>query len=319
MINKLYLREALAWTAVLLALVLFSTTVAFAQAKTVNVTSENGKVHIVSKTNENGKTVVRDTTFELKDGDLDNIIEEFTGSGKDDGKEKKKDIHFKHSFKNDDTDKSGKQKHVTVDVDAPGMTEADKKKLHEDIERSMEDMRKGLKEMHKSLQSMNIQIDDDDMNFNFDFNTDGFKELENLNIDGLDSLNDDEHFVIVGDGNEKEPALEKVIEKDGKKIFVYKRVNPQPKGEVTSQWIEGFQVFPNPASGIVTVKFKSPNKFDLTLNITDEKGKSVYSEKLPAYSGNFSKEIDLTNKGKGTFMVTISDANNTLTKKIVVN
>jgi hypothetical protein len=324
MTNRLHLKEALAWTAVILALVLFSVTVSFAQTKTVNVSSEDGKVHIISKVTENGETTVKDTSFELNEADLDKIIDEFTGA--DDSKRGKKEIHIRHGDKGD---KAGKKQNMVIidtDVDIPEISEADRKKIHEDIQRSMDDMKKGLKEMHKSLEGMKIHIEcDDDDNMDFNFNTDFFHEGSGLFNESLlsdnefDSLRDDDHFIIVGDEDEKAPVLEKTISKNGKQVFVYKRVHPEQKKSSGPQWIDAFEVFPNPSSGIITVKFKSPKSYDLSLTVTDEKGKTVFSEKLSAFTGNYSKEIDLTGKGKGGFLITVSDADNKLSRKIVVN
>jgi hypothetical protein len=307
MINRIQLRETLAWTAVLLAFILFSATIAFAQEQSVKVTNENGKVHIETKSVHNGQTVTRDTTFNADDNtDVDKIIDDFAGM-KDKGGKKQLSI----SSKND----KGKQKKVIIDMDIPELSEADQQKIHEDISRSMEDLQRGLHDMKKSLQNMDIHIDNDLDNMDFSFN---FEMPDIHGDDEIDSLRDKNHVIIVGDENEKAPVLEKVITKNGKQVFVYKRDRPEPKADMNAEWIEDFKVYPNPSSGKFTVKFHVPSKTDLKITVTDNKVKSVYSDSVKSFSGNYSKEINLSDAAKGTYFINISNDDNSFSKKIVI-
>lgn len=312
MINRLQIKEILAWTVVLLALILFSATIAYSQEFSVNVTNENGKVHISTKRVENGKTIVKDTTFQAsEETDIDKIIEHFTG--KSDGKK------LKHIRIDTDKNKSGKQQRIMIDLDLPEITDEERKEIEKDIQKSMEGVRESLVEMRKSLQGMRIHIDGiDEKDFHFKFDHDfSFTDMHDMSSE-LDSLRDNDHVIIVGGEEEKPPVLEKVISKNGKQVFVYKRVNPDKKENTSTDWIENFECYPNPNSGIFKLKFNVPQANNISISIVDESGKSVYSEKLNDFKGNFFKEIDIKGKVSGACILTVTDNDNSITKKFIV-
>lgn len=78
-------------------------------------------------------------------------------------------------------------------------------------------------------------------------------------------------------------------------------------------------VFPNPSTGNITLTFELPGKGKTNIRITDLNGKTVYEEQLgEAYSGRYTKDIDLSKYGKGIYMVEVRKADNVLVKKVVV-
>ena len=302
MYNRIQIREILSWMTLTIAIIFFSVTLVFAQTKTINVENENGKVHIKISKSENGQKVKIDTTF-----------------------------------------------NVTDDLNFPEITQAEKDKLHENWDESMEDMRKGIEKMRESLKNMHIQIEsnsDNKEDFRFHFNLpDDESEKSNVcdgysytykyshdNNEETDSLMDEDHFIIMGDKDEKSPVLEKIISsKNGKQIFVFKRTdssNESVKQNISQDQymkkanmtdIHDLHYFPNPTGGKFKLTFHTDLKDDITIQVVDENGKEVYSEKISNFEGDYSKEIDLGNKSKGNYFLKIFQSGNSLTKKLVLN
>lgn len=77
-------------------------------------------------------------------------------------------------------------------------------------------------------------------------------------------------------------------------------------------------VFPNPSSGLVTIRFEQSEKVKTTISIADMSGKVVFKESLGKFSGTYLKEIDLQKFGVGTYLISIQQGNDVHTEKIVV-
>lgn len=79
----------------------------------------------------------------------------------------------------------------------------------------------------------------------------------------------------------------------------------------------GFQIFPNPSNGVTTIDGYS----DATVNsikIVTIYGKEIYSEEIHQ-SGNFSKEIDLTNYANGMYLIKMTNSTQSATKRVMLN
>ena len=344
MFNRIQIREILAWMTLAIALILFSVTIAFAQTKTINIENEDGKVHIKIIKTENGKTVRIDTTFTVTDDmNVDEIIESL---GERDGANSPSHSGIR-IHKDEGISKNKKQ--IVIDFDVPEMSKAEKEKLRKNLNESMKDMRHGLGEMNKSLRSMHIHIDNDfdnknDFHFNYDLpdaeagdkNDCDAKsyayKFSNSDNNGIDSLKDDDHIVIIGDKDEKPPVLEKVISsKKGKQIFVYKRsgssrgsgknenVTGHDDQKANKPDIHNLHYYPNPTSGKIKLTFRSDEKGDITIQVLDGNSKEVFSEKINDFEGGYSKEIDLGGRSKGNYFLKIVQGEKSITKKIVLN
>ena len=73
-----------------------------------------------------------------------------------------------------------------------------------------------------------------------------------------------------------------------------------------------------PSNGKISVSFHARSKNDLTISITDVRGKEVFSDKQNDFSGEYSNQVDLSNKGKGTYFIKITHGDDSITKKIMV-
>ena len=80
---------------------------------------------------------------------------------------------------------------------------------------------------------------------------------------------------------------------------------------------ENFSIAPNPSYGEFTVQFTSANNNIIKININDLRGRKILENVYNSQS-LFSEKINLTNVEKGMYLVQISDGDNNITKKIVI-
>lgn len=73
-----------------------------------------------------------------------------------------------------------------------------------------------------------------------------------------------------------------------------------------------FNIYPNPNNGIFTIVGDNSSAVVNVYNIT---GENVYQENISSLSNN---EINISNLNKGVYFVKLSNANNTITKKVVI-
>jgi hypothetical protein len=321
MINRIQIREMLAWTVLVLAILIFGFSVSFAQTKSVEVISNNGKVHIKVEQIENGEVVKRDTTISVaNEEDIDRIVDDLTG---DNSNEQDLDNKNKKTVK--------KEKKIIIDKEILNVSEEEIDRIREEINEKMKDFNIDLDQMKKSLQDLHIHIsngDDIDLKFpedGFDRNqgdTQGTSDLSD--IIEMDSLIDADHFVIIGEKNEKAPTLEKIVSgKNGKQLFVFRRSESQKdnysKNEMNELHLLNLRIYPNPSEGKIKVEFYAESQSDFKLQVFNENFKECYTEEFNNIKGDFSKEINLKQLKKGNYLMKISNGKKSLTRKIVLN
>jgi hypothetical protein len=97
-----------------------------------------------------------------------------------------------------------------------------------------------------------------------------------------------------------------------------KRISKQA-GETDGKLnVEKMNFYPNPSNGKFSLSFNLPGKGDTEVNIMNMEGRSVYSEKLPGFSGNYEKEIDISKNAKGVYFVRVEQGKHAQVKKIVL-
>ncbi len=77
-------------------------------------------------------------------------------------------------------------------------------------------------------------------------------------------------------------------------------------------------VFPNPGNGLLNMVCTLPHLSDLNIKVGNALGQIVYT-RLEKGITNSIVNIDLTTQPKGMYMLTISDGNSLVTKKIMIN
>jgi hypothetical protein len=88
----------------------------------------------------------------------------------------------------------------------------------------------------------------------------------------------------------------------------------------SSSTVKSLSVYPNqPFNNRLNLRFTAPSKGDVTILVTDVKGKEVGRETIKDFSGNYVGQIDLSKKAeKGTYFVTVTQGEDGTVKRIVV-
>lgn len=83
--------------------------------------------------------------------------------------------------------------------------------------------------------------------------------------------------------------------------------------------VEALKFYPNPAQNEVTISFTSPSENEVNISIKDLQGKEVFSKNYTENnSGAFSNKLDLSDKTSGIYIVTITQNDKSLTKKLII-
>ena len=331
MLNRIQLREVLAWITLILAFILLSFTVSFAQTKSVNVDSNNGKVHIVIDAKNEGNSVHIDTSFTLSDDmDLSQIVEELK-SAADIIVADKKDVRVK--VKREKANAYAGHK-LSQDHDSLVWSKEEKEKFRKELEESMERLREQLKELDLSLNKFEGSAEflrDFDFDFNFEMPDPDSKNFNSYSFafgsvdDEIDSLESEDRIVIIGKKGEKPPVFEKsVTTKNGREVFIFKRSIPEEKAmneekEAELANVKNVSIYPNPASDYLTLKFTATKESNINIEIVDTNGKKIYTENLTNFEGNYKKNINLSGKSKGKYILKILQGKNSLTRTIILN
>ncbi len=94
--------------------------------------------------------------------------------------------------------------------------------------------------------------------------------------------------------------------------------------EIVSVGIDGndptptvLELFPNPANDIINVNYSFNGTKDLTVNLFDALGRLVFTEKVNT-TNQYQRVINLEDKARGMYLITISDGQQTDSRQIVV-
>jgi hypothetical protein len=80
--------------------------------------------------------------------------------------------------------------------------------------------------------------------------------------------------------------------------------------------MDNMKLYPNPNDGKFNLNFNLKNKGDAEVTVYDLQGKQVYNEKLPNFTGEYNKPIDISSNAKGIYFVKIQQGKHTQVKKI---
>ncbi len=76
-----------------------------------------------------------------------------------------------------------------------------------------------------------------------------------------------------------------------------------------------FNLFPNPCSGIFTIQIKNVDNKDISVEIINQIGQTVYSKPM---NNTVSEQIDLADVSKGIYFVKIIGSNINITEKVII-
>ena len=79
-----------------------------------------------------------------------------------------------------------------------------------------------------------------------------------------------------------------------------------------------FHLWPNPAHEYLNLNFASATTQNLSLQVSDMAGRIVYTENLPAFSGNYERQIAVNHWAKGIYVLKIQSDKGIYTRKVVI-
>jgi hypothetical protein len=74
----------------------------------------------------------------------------------------------------------------------------------------------------------------------------------------------------------------------------------------------------NPDNGVLNLRFQVPQKGDLSIIVTDVKGKEVGKKEIKDFSGSFVGQVDLKKNTKGTVFVTVVQNEDGAVKRVII-
>ena len=77
-------------------------------------------------------------------------------------------------------------------------------------------------------------------------------------------------------------------------------------------------MYPNPNNGLFRLAFEMEGVKEVTLNITDELGRLVYSEDLGNVAGMHQQDVDFRNHAQGVYIVHLTVNGESVYKKISI-
>jgi len=86
-----------------------------------------------------------------------------------------------------------------------------------------------------------------------------------------------------------------------------------------SKTINGLISYPNkPFNGKLNVRFKAPEKGNVTISVTDVNGKEIASEQIKDFSGLYLGQIDVKKSGPGVYFVRVTQSNDGAVRRVKV-
>jgi len=310
-ILKIEAREIFAWLVLTFAVLLFGITVTFAQGVPAK---EDGKIRIRIEKEENGKKTKIDTTFSANDKDK---LRDYMNSLDEDldltplpppapkGMVVERRLNNARMFHFDDKDleklKSDiRDMHIEMFSDSafPGFPS---------FEMDGEEFGQGasFRKWHGGCIQLNM---DSLCNARVMLGPDGDDDAEEIRVESRTDDDNGSQVIIIRksrknvDGSDQpgNENMERMNTKDHKLVTEY------------------LETYPNPGNGRFTLNFNLEKRGELKIRITDASGREVFSETRSNFSGDYSKQVDISKEGKGAYLLTITQDGQSVTKKIVV-
>lgn len=346
MTTRLNSKEILSWLVLLIAILLFSSSLLYAQSEKGQ---EKGKITVRIHKDRNGESLNIDTTFDVNDkAALKEILENLdlevqeTGPG---------------AFKMRSSIRSAEIRKL---ADEAGQSD---KEIQQSIEESMA-------EAEKAVSEISIHASDaggESFHFSFSmpdcFMSGKFQEKDGrmdpasekacsipdcvmkccdmsmsrrgrIWIDHKpdhfqDSLMNEEYFVLPADDDESVPVYEReIIHPDGSRSYLFKRqlkgsrINaPVDGSDDTDQDLSGIvnlRYYPNPADENINISFESDSDAEALVEVLNTSGKIIHSEKIPVRKGSTDRKLDLGKIVSGTYILKITQEGSSVSKKLII-
>lgn len=81
--------------------------------------------------------------------------------------------------------------------------------------------------------------------------------------------------------------------------------------------LKDFAIYPNPSKGNFNIQFENPSSNEIKVSVFDMRGRTIFENKY-ANQATFNENIQLNNAQAGVYLVSITDGNKKLTKRLVI-
>ena len=98
---------------------------------------------------------------------------------------------------------------------------------------------------------------------------------------------------------------------------IFKFTGTVISGISNKEFSKNIKVFPNPSNGLVNVELSKVNGGEVSINVTDALGRSVFAKEV-AVKGAYSTQLDLSNLKAGVYMLQVKTGENLSTRKLVI-
>ena len=88
--------------------------------------------------------------------------------------------------------------------------------------------------------------------------------------------------------------------------------------ESENSTIENLTIYPNPSWDVFNISFISEERQNLKVRLVNLIGEQLISEDLKQFIGEYTKQIDLTNKAKGIYFLEIETDDGVINKKLIL-
>jgi hypothetical protein len=225
----------------------------------------------------------------------------------------------------------------------------------ESIEIKLGDMHKHLEKLHENLKifddedgnvEITINSDEDGKNSNTvkiikSTDNDGKVTMKKI-VDGkeveidINEAHGDHKMMFMGKDGKMSGEHEVTIDlqmdgKDNKHMVIITKItsgnkeefskkNPSIKSKLNKKelLIDKLNFSPNPNDGKFNLSFKIDKTRPVQIKIFDVHGKEVYNEKVTDFDGKYSNNIDISENGKGIYLLQITQGGKASTSKIVI-
>jgi hypothetical protein len=92
----------------------------------------------------------------------------------------------------------------------------------------------------------------------------------------------------------------------------------QGVGIDSRNFISNLNVFPNPASNLLNIRFNLEKAQDLEISLSTTDGQRVYSELLPNQNNSIDKQLDISSFAKGVYFLKLKGESGSIVRKIVI-
>ncbi len=125
--------------------------------------------------------------------------------------------------------------------------------------------------------------------------------------------------VIEGDGDSKRCiVIIKTLSDDDQTILMREAPEAVPNMEKSALGVSNLKFSPNPNDGHFNLSFELPETTPAKIAVYSMEGRKVYSKKIRQPEGTFSEDIDISKSGSGTYFLQITQGDKAQTKKIVI-